>query len=265
MKIEFNVRRFGLLLKKDAFSVYRTAAVSAMAVSLVVILISLISVWSGDIDPAFHQIFFPTILILGGFIVTSRVFIDMHSSKTIHDWMMLPASLLEKHLSRLLASTILWILGALVGYSIISLVSEGLNGLIFGRGHLLFNPFAIEIWKTIPYYLVTQSIFFLGAAYFRKNHLIKTVLILALFALVLALVIALLGRVVFWDYFSGFFIPKESMRIGTTGGPAQGAQIESFLQVMSVIGKTLYWGILAPFCWFLSYLRIREQEVRYAV
>jgi hypothetical protein len=265
MKIEFNARRFGLLLKRDAFSVYRTAAVAALAVSLVVILVSLISAWSGDIDPAFHQNFFLAILLLGGLIVTSRVFIDMHSSKTIHDWMMLPASLLEKHLSRLLASTIIWILGALVGYSIISLASEGLNRLIFGRGHLLLNPFVVEIWKAIPYYLVTQSIFFLGAVYFRKNHLIKTVLILALFALVLALVTALLGRVVFWDYFSAFFIPTKSLDLSCSIEPAQEAQFESFLQVMSVIGKILYWGVLAPACWFLSYLRIREQEVRNAV
>ncbi len=35
---------------------------------------------------------------------------------------------------------------------------------------------------------------------------------------------------------------------------------EGWLKTYSVLGQTIYWALLAPFCWAVAYLRVKEVQ-----
>ena len=58
--------------------------------------------------------------------------------------------------------------------TVLSWVLEGINGLVFGVSREIYTPLD-GAWVILPHYLVVQSLFFSGAAWFRKLNYIKTI------------------------------------------------------------------------------------------
>ena len=90
-------------------------------------------------------------------------------------FLLLPASALEKTVSRLLIHTVGLIVFLLVFTTVLSWVLEGINTVAFGVRREFFSPFDRVAWLMLPHFLVTQALFFLGAAWFRKVQFVKTV------------------------------------------------------------------------------------------
>ena len=55
------------------------------------------------------------------------------------------------------------------------MAARGINTLLFDVRREFFSPFDALSWLLVPHYLVAQALFFLGAAWFRKTHFVKTV------------------------------------------------------------------------------------------
>ena len=91
-------------------------------------------------------------------------------------FLLLPASALEKTLSRLLLHTVGLVVYLLVFTTVLSWVLEGINTLWFGVRREFFSPFdraRVDVAAALS--SCTQALFFLGAAWFRKVQFVKTV------------------------------------------------------------------------------------------
>ena len=131
-----------------------------------------------------------------------------------------------------------------------------LSLLVFGERNELFRPFDPRAWEVIRHFVGLQSVFFLGAAFFRKNHFWKTILsTIALCAACVGLV-AVLGFLLFegsgvvLDEGEMYGIYLGRMRLFDLGADA---------------AKLAYYFVLPVFCWFVAWLRVRETQVSYGV
>jgi len=255
-----SMRRLGLLLRRDFSAGYKSVFIAMAAVGGFVILVSVLSALGRELGPIHDQMYFP-LLFLGGYIVTSLIFKELHLNGQSVFYLTLPGSSLEKFLSKLLVSSLGYAFGSLFFYTAVSSAAEGINRLIFGYGHPFFNPFTREVLLFVAVYLVTQAVFLVGSVYFRKLAFIKTNLYLWLFGIVLTILVAVVAWIIFRDYAVGPRIELEPyMEELGRRGEMQSVLLplaEKFLQV----AKVLFWGAAAPVCWIISFLRLRETEV----
>ncbi len=237
------------LVKKDIYENTVKTAIGSGAAAGIIIIFSAYTAYTGIPAYQLYNKFFAFLLFTAGLIITSGSFREMHLKNKAQYYLLLPASHFEKFLSRLLLTTIGFSLFTLFGTVVVSYISEGLNTLLFNRHNPIFNPFTSQVWLTIARYTVLQSIFFLGAVYFRKNNFIKTINVLLLSALILSIIVMLLFRHLFADILQGY---RFSMVY---------ANGMSFLRIVNIF----LWIVPAPLFWTIAYFRITEAEVKNAV
>lgn len=255
-------QRLLYLLKRDILSNINTALIAFGALTAVIYLISAIMAYNNAPSGQLYFSLFTNILFAGGFIVTSMIFKEIHKKETAQNYLLLPASNFEKFISRLLISTIGFALITVAGVSLISYLSEGVNLLIFKRHNVFFNPFTKTVWVLIAHYIVAQSFFFLGAVFFRKFHFIKTINIIFLIQISLSIITVLFIRIIFFDFFEGFFgLNEVSIQIQWNALKINPETVRIWVNT----GKILYWVIPAPLFWTISYFRIKEAEVKNAI
>lgn len=257
---KMSVRRLGLLLRRDFSAGYRAVFIAMATVGGFVILLSVISTLARNLDPM-HEVLYTQLLFIGGFIVTSLIFKELHLNGQSVFYLTLPGSSLEKYLSKLLVSSLGYAFGSLFFYTAVSSAAEGINRLIFGYGHPFFNPFDREVLLAVAVYLVTQAVFLVGSVYFRKLAFIKTVLYLVLFGIGLTIITGLTGWLIFRDYAVGPRIHLEPHleQLGRSG--EMEAVLKPLAESFLSAARVLFWSALAPVCWVISYLRLRETEV----
>ncbi|MFO7849794.1 MAG: hypothetical protein R6V67_07535 [Spirochaetia bacterium] len=261
MQEVFSWKRLFLCLKRDVKPNSRSIYVVFGALTGVLLIMSAADLFLGEGSPDYHREIFNSILFIGGFIFASGVFKEIHNKESNQAYLMLPASAVEKVLSRLLIVSAGWVLFTILWFTAFAALSEGLNSLIFGRSHELFTPFSAWVWKQAAHYTVVQSVFLLGAIYFRKLHFFKTVLTGAACALVFSLLAGILVRLVFADYFTttliigngeGISLISEELTAVFTGVSVRLAPLKDFF----------YWVVFPLFCWTLVYIRFREVQVK---
>ena len=202
-------------------------------------------------------------LYAAGFIFTSLSFArSMHSKRGQHAWLMLPVYAHEKLIAKIISYSIVYPLGLILFTFASSLVNEGIMWVIWRHSVPLFNVFDPMIWEMAGHYVVISSLFLLGAAYFRSAHFIKTVLSVLAFAVSLAIIVGLSARIAYAPHFdlmtSGNFQIDENLILAQVN-------CERWAIWGERIGNVLYWGVLAPLFWTVTYFRIREIEAKDAV
>ncbi len=244
-----------LWLIRSVLVLQRTSiAVQASAAAGILLLLSLADALF-LCRPGLHQHLYLVVLFAGGLLVTSRSFKDLHDPVQGTFWLLLPASLPEKTLSRILLTTIVFVAGSMLGYWVFSLLAEGCNWLIFQRRHDLFFPFAPEVLKGTLTYTALQAPFLLGAVTFRRHALSKTVLSLLGLALLLSLA-GLLGlRLLFWDQLEG-----SGLRALLAGPESRLAwmHLTEAGRTVAGIGRIVFWLFMPPACWFLCWMRLKK-------
>ncbi len=257
-----SMNRIFLLVKRDILSKKLALLVVTGAIFAGVYLSSLINIYSSAPSATLYFSLFTNILFISGFIITSIQFKELHKKETAQNYLLIPASTFEKFLSRLMLSTIGFAVLVLVGLTLISFTVEGLNSLIFGRHSILFSPFSKEVFLVIAHYFVAQSIFFLGAIYFRKYNFIKTINSIFIFLFALAILGVVFARIVYHDIFNGFIsVDSRNVPLYLHSLPIGSDKISVFVQAV----KTIYWIIPAPLFWTISYFRLKETEVKNAL
>ncbi len=172
------------------------------------------------------------------------------------------ASIEEKFLSRLLLTTVGYIIVSLVFYWLFSVIAAGLTELFFNRSHQIFNPFTPFIWKMIRLFLITQSVIFFGALFFRKNTLLKTISSLTGLGIALSIIVYILVRLIFWKYFDGWSLDMSTdLEYGLFSSNIFNETFRSFFIGLGNVVEFSFLWIMAPFFWVISYLRLRETEV----
>ena len=249
-----NPERLYLTARKDLFFTKRQFILVPSTIAAFFLLIGLIAGSTGSAPVDIYGGLFTVTLYLGGLITTSSVFRDRHRQDSIHNWLMLPASTLEKFLVRFLFSTAGVIIIALMTVWISSLLISLANLLLYGHSVLLFNPLSSEIWYGLQGYLALHSLFFLGASWFKKNHLIKTLLTLFVIQILIGLISSGFGYIFIFRLFrENRFLMETTPFVGNW--PLSGRTIAAAVRI-------LVQGIIPLSCWTAAYFRLKEAEVK---
>jgi len=250
-------RRLGWLARKDFFAIWRGTAIAAGAVAGSIFIIAVLGALIERQRVADYSAAFQFALVVWGAIAASLAFGELHDKTRNEDFLLLPASSLEKVLVRLIRVSVVLPVFILIVVFLASILSEATTSLFFSIPFRPFNPLAGDNWTLMGCIIIMQSVFFLGAAWFKKAHLLKTGLSLMIFGIALGFVAAFVFRLLFAAYFEGFFTPV-AMNIDFEVLMHQ--RFPALMDTLEVIGKTVFYGLLAPFCWFVAWLRVKETQ-----
>jgi hypothetical protein len=187
-------------------------------------------------------------LLVGGFILSSLTFNDLGNSLRRYNYLILPASTLEKFLSMWFLTCICWIVVFTITFIVYSLIANTIGHLLFrNMTYLAFVPLGRVPLGAIKFYIVLQGIFLIGAVNFRGYVFPKTILTLLLFGLVCG--------IIFYCVMTGLF--HSDSEILAEYKPPKGTAGYQLWQVII----WLFWWVLPPLCWVITYLGLKEQEV----
>jgi hypothetical protein len=253
--------RLKTLLRNESIGEYRSWLIASAVVAGALLLGAVATVSGGEPNDLYYRICFLGTLSVWGTIQSSFAFSELHDKSKNTAYLLLPASSLEKTLAPLLITTVVLIAYLLVFTALASVVIEVINRLAFGRTNEIFNPLDRAVWIGVPNYLVAQSLFFLGAAWFRKAHYLKTLLAI------------LVG-----SFLLGAVSLVASMVAGMTRFTATGMHVDadigfnwlllansSFTAAIQVLFGVLWFIALPAFCWFVAWLRVSETQVSHGV
>ena len=260
MNETLSLPRLWYLLRGDFITGFRSLMIVSATLAGVTLVVAMILPSGLVFDNAFHRdsslhrSVFTIALFAWGITATSRAFRPLHDKARNEAWLLLPASSLEKTLARLLAVTVGIVAYLLVFVTLVSLVVESLNLLLFGNHNGFFNPFEPFVRENISVYIVLQSLYFLGAAWFRRAQFVKTTLAITLTIAGLAAVAVFTARIVFADFPLGVSLHTRNLSFVLETDPESlyGMTSTALLAVM----------ILLPIaCWSIAWLRVAETQV----
>lgn len=178
-------------------------------------------------------------------VFTSKIFDELHNPQKGYAYLTLPVSTAEK----LWGS---WILSApvfTVLFSIVCIILYFLACLVGGRMDAFHQIFDLNNLEGIATFIVIQSIFFLGAIYFKKNNFMKTVAVL----IILWLALAAYARLLTWPFGLNYTHIYGNMNEG---------DLMKFRDFMMLWVRDIgFYGLLAPFMMLVSYFRLKERQI----
>ena len=262
------MNRFGLLINREIQTSKRDLSIYGLTLFLILFasetLRSIISQYSQrGFPPAGYADQFPNFLLIGGLIITSLAFaVDMFSKNGQQEWLMLPATSLEKFLSKGVLTAFAYPVALIVVFFLSSVIIEPIQLLFFGNPVTLFNPFTREVASQLAVYWVWQSVFLLGATYFHKGHFFKTILTLGVIGFGLAALGLLFVKIIFSIKYGSSLRTFDVVFSfdSLLFNPAQGA-----VGAFRVFGQIFYFVVLPVFCWVTAFFRVEEVQATDAV
>ena len=248
MSDQLSLRRLGLLVRNDLLQEQRLLLIVGAIIAVLAMFGPAGAVYIDYTGPGIYRTVFLMALFAFGTITTSMTFSDLHGRTTSTAYLLLPATMLEKTVAGLLRGTAVIIVYLLLLTTALSVVVEVLKLIWSGGDNVVFSPFDPVVWSVIPHYLVVQSFFFLGAAWFRRLNFIKTLL---------ALVVIVAGL-------SAFGVGVTWSVVDGGGVEFNGGEYINFDWAVWPL-YFLYLVGLPVFCWFVAWLRVKETQVRHGV
>lgn len=179
-------------------------------------------------------------LYLGGFIITSFAFSDLHNYPKAHLFLTLPCSNLERFLNKWILTSIGYALTLLGFYCFLSFLSSIANLFIHQQTIRIIDLSQPDLWIGIYKYIILQSVVFLGAITFKRYVLIKTALTIGLLFLAFSIFLLAINAIMLFPYYN---------------------QIELLLNTTHTLAHFIFWFLLAPFCLIITYFRLTEYEL----
>ncbi len=255
MNEHFAVARLWWLLRADLAGGRRSLVTISLTLAGIILIAALLFFDPSDSGQDFYTAWYRLMLLVWGLIASSQAFVELHDKNRNHAYLLIPAAALEKTVARLLTVTLGIVIYLLLFTSVVSLLVAGLLGLFTGGGYGLFNPLDPRLLPLIGWYFFLQSFYFLGAAWFRRGHFVKTALATVLIAIALIVATALA--------FGVALAPDNAEELAEL---VVGMSVSSpgVFRPLATLGKTLV--VLLPVaCWTIAWLRLREAEVSHGV
>jgi hypothetical protein len=247
----FDLQRFQSFFKRLLFLNYKGLLTAFAAISGVLITIGVLtSIGSQVINQESFIVLSYISIFLGGTIITSLSFSELHKpEKSIH-FLSLPASTFEKVLSTWLYTSIIYLFVAVSFFYAAWYVASALAFVLTKSSFVALNLFNAGLWKILGLYLVVQPLFFLGAVYFKGANFFKTLLALFLFVIFVSLFQTMVSLLVFRQaIFNSQNWPQ------TWNGDE--FLKETFVPTIKVIG----FYVTPVFLLVVSFFRFNEREV----
>ena len=247
----FSVSRFQLVLKRFVVLNQRTWLIGFLCVAGFLLAIAVLPTMSDMLNvqrPGFIAIrgFTLSLYTLGGLILTSMIFNEIHSPTKAFQFLTLPSTTFEKLIAACFTGSVVYTVVSMIAIVALSVLVEVIKGVNLGiwTPFNIFNPFAPDVISSILGFFFYQSIFLLGAVYFKKNNFIKTLLIVIVFVLGTLFVLNI-GLLIF--------------------GLSQNQEFFLNIQLdaqrwFAVLKYTLGIGLTIFFIW-LSYLQLKNKQV----
>jgi ABC-type transport system involved in multi-copper enzyme maturation permease subunit len=134
---------------------------------------------------------------IGGYVLTASIFSELQSPGSASQFLTLPATTGEKLFSGWTISYVLYTLTAFIGLSMLLLIMFFTGNILFdGEIQSLTELTRIYLNNVVLVYLVFNSIFLLGATYFKGNNFLKTAFSVFLFIVFIGLLMIVISNVV---------------------------------------------------------------------
>lgn len=251
LKNVFNVSRFGLLLRLELFRSRKAIAMMlVITLGMLILFGLLLDIIVSNIRLVYdHHENYAASMMIGGFIMSSLAFTDLGSSLKRSNYLVLPASTFEKFLSMWLLTSVGWVVLYTLTFWVYTLLVNPMASLLFRSITFQpFEPFGEFSITVIQYYFVLQGIFLVAASHFKGYVFAKTVFVLVLFALVSGIV--------------AYFIMRNSFLVDHECNAGRCEILDAIgVHTGWLVVKSLFWWVLAPLCWILTYLGLKETEV----
>jgi hypothetical protein len=114
-------------------------------------------------------------IMVAGLILSSAAFRSMHDSRGGTDWILLPASSVEKYAAALFSYLVAYPIAASIATMALSAILSLLELAAGGPGGNIWNPIAAIGLKGWANYAIAALVLAVGSATFRKRALIKTI------------------------------------------------------------------------------------------
>jgi len=202
-----------------------------------------------------HSGLFWTTIFLGGLIFTSIIFNEFNESQSKQFYLTTPSSHLEKFGSKLFLTTVAFTMVTMIAFTIMSFIATFLLELRSGTNLPSFNPFFSENVGVIKSYVIVQSVFLLGAAMFSRGAFLKTIAAIIGISFVFSIIWMTVGVGAISQHFS--FNAKFDFNSSNVNFEGIEGSMKGYAQVV----EWLYWLLLAPLMWLVTYFKITEKEV----
>ncbi|MDD3077488.1 MAG: hypothetical protein PHH37_00060 [Paludibacter sp.] len=252
MNTTYSMNRVGLLLKRF-FIENKQKELTFWGISIAVFVL-----FHNPVTLGFY-------LIISGFIFAARLFKDFDYTSGGMHYLLIPATHAEKLTTAFILNTFYYFIMIIIVYVVGAFLGTHLGNMIFGTNNevnlIIFNfagqhqevPFggnnSGNVLDLFRMFAVSQSIFTLGAIYFRRNVVGKTFLAIIAFAIIIGIFEYLFVKYGFnFDEFKNGNIHINMF------------DIESVLPDYKLGAQVLNY-ITIPFFWIVSYFRLTEKEV----
>ncbi len=249
-----SLRRIGFLAKISIYTNWRMALISAGAINGLILLLAIVkAIFKSSLN---YMSYLELPLFAAAIITASMAFLDLHNKTKNDDFLLLPASALEKTIVRLVGVSFVVPLFAVIVVTIAALISETVRTLVFGLSFNMFNPFSLEVLTNWKYLIAVQSVFFLGAAWFKKAHAVKTAFSVVVLTIILGLIAVFIFRIVFHQSFHNLFTFSNLSVFNEM------SEVESWHYFYSLtrILKILFLGVFPIFCWVTAWICVKETQ-----
>jgi hypothetical protein len=257
----FDIRRLWLLIRADIVSDYRPTLIVMATLSGLMLLGSMFTVYQDRQNELYYLSWYAGALFIWGAIGASLSFTELHDKTKNEAYLLLPASALEKTLARLLDATVIFLAFVLLFLTIGSGLIEALNLAVFGRRNGFFNPLDPGVWQVVGHFIVVVSLYFLGAAWFRRLHFVKTALTLTALPIALAIFAAFVARIVF----GGGAFDEMSIELPERSIYNYYLAHQGLFDALLALCKLVYFVVVPVFCWYVAWLRVKETQTSHGV
>jgi hypothetical protein len=247
----FSVNRFLYLLRLEVFR-------SRKGIVMTMVIIFGVSFFMGmlmnlSVEPAMdvfdHREGFGFTLIMGGFVLSSLAFHGLRNSLSRYQYLMLPVSALERFLAMWLLTTIGWVIVFTVIFTVYTVLANFLGQLLFSHVKFApFNPISAQSAAVTQYYFVTQGVFLAGAAKFRAYVFPRMLVVFTILGIAIGT--------------SGYLFLKDVFILNDycEGGDCNILEMMESHRIWD-IARFLFWWVLAPLSWLITYFGLKDQEV----
>lgn len=250
----FNIKRlYHLIIRNLRLYSHSVLIVTGAASGFIIIsvLINLIFNTNSYDTTDFLGLSLPVFMI-GGYLLTSFAFSELHAPHKSCFYLTLPVSTFERLISAWLISTIGYIIYAICCLYAINIFTGLLNLLFIKTPFSFYNLFTPNALQTYGVYIVTQSIFLFGSVYFRKANFFKTMLSLFLVTMVISVYATVMIHLIINPH-------SHVWGFDTTNTP-ESVKLFFVEQIYPVL-KILFWYFTIPLFLILSYIRLKERQV----
>jgi hypothetical protein len=250
MKKHFDLQRFILLFVREL--ILNKLSILIMGAALTLLFLGWDYVWRYIHMSVYikHYFVYPAAAVFYCLAITSSVFKELDSSQKKIEYLMIPASVLEKYLVKYIYSTFVLIIMSIAAISTASIIVELLKVLSLPGKSMssIMNHYTYaQLVLVLSYYFPLQAYFFFGAVYFRKLEFIKT----------LTMIIAMYG--IIYMFYSTVLDPFTYI-IGTKYSYVLSVNSIEYTKDLASVIRFVTVSVLPLALLVVGYLRLKETE-----